>query len=72
MFCDKTGTLTQNELIFKAFKVVGQPEIQPDNLNNPTDTEPNQADFDASIPESERKGQRVINSFTGTPGKLFA
>ena len=23
MFCDKTGTLTQNELIFKAFKVVG-------------------------------------------------
>jgi len=23
MFCDKTGTLTQNELIFKAFKIVG-------------------------------------------------
>ena len=24
MFCDKTGTLTQNELIFKAFKIIGQ------------------------------------------------
>ena len=23
MFCDKTGTLTQNELIFKAFKILG-------------------------------------------------
>lgn len=23
MFCDKTGTLTQNELIFKAFKIIG-------------------------------------------------
>ena len=22
MFCDKTGTITQNELIFKAFKIV--------------------------------------------------
>ncbi len=26
MFCDKTGTLTQNELIFKAFKIVGSTE----------------------------------------------
>lgn len=25
MFCDKTGTLTKNELIFKAFKVLGPP-----------------------------------------------
>lgn len=23
MFCDKTGTLTQNELIFQAFKIIG-------------------------------------------------
>ena len=23
MFCDKTGTLTKNELIFKAFKILG-------------------------------------------------
>lgn len=26
MFCDKTGTLTQNELIFKAFKIIGSNE----------------------------------------------
>lgn len=26
MFCDKTGTLTKNELIFKAFKVLGPPQ----------------------------------------------
>ena len=25
IFCDKTGTLTQNELFFKAFKIVGKP-----------------------------------------------
>ena len=30
MFCDKTGTITQNELIFKAFKIV-------DNVNLPAE-----------------------------------
>ena len=28
MFCDKTGTLTQNELMFKSFKVLGPPAEQ--------------------------------------------
>ena len=28
MFCDKTGTLTQNELIFKAFKILGSNQLQ--------------------------------------------
>ena len=39
LFCDKTGTLTQNELVFKAFKIVG-------NENNFNDSKCN---VDASI-----------------------
>ena len=34
MFCDKTGTLTQNELIFKAFKIIGP--YKKGNMNGPT------------------------------------
>ena len=34
MFCDKTGTLTQNELIFKAFKIVGHTNEDEVNIDD--------------------------------------
>ena len=43
IFCDKTGTLTQNELIFKAFKVCGEQheaQVRPTQVvdeNEPVD-----------------------------------
>ena len=36
MFCDKTGTLTQNELIFKAFKIVGHAAEDDFNVDVPS------------------------------------
>lgn len=34
IFCDKTGTLTQNELIFKAFKILGRSNDETSKLGD--------------------------------------
>ena len=63
MFCDKTGTLTQNELIFKAFKIIGdsQESSQPQTHNQSNETKVN-----VTINEST-----LIQNNPRTPSKRF-
>ena len=61
IFCDKTGTLTQNELIFKAFKVLGG--------NNLDAVRHTQAAFDESDREGRTDETQLYDSIATTPFK---
>ena len=67
MFCDKTGTLTQNELIFKAFKIIADNEQDRDQKRSRNTGGTTKAD----ITNNESTMARISATPQTTPSKFL-